>query len=49
MSKLCGVGLITFLIGSSMADSINFLIPTIIMLVGLAVMNMGARYEAQDN
>ncbi len=49
MSKVCGVGLITFLIGSSMADSINFLFPSIIMLVGLAVMNLGARYETQDD
>lgn len=49
MSKLCGVGLITFLIGSSMADSINFLFPSIIMLVGLAVMNVGARYEALED
>lgn len=45
MYKCCGVGLITFLLGASMADSAS-LLPTIILsLIGFTLMFMGVWNE----
>jgi len=43
--KLMQTGMIIFLIGVSMADSPKMLIPSIIILLGMALMLVGGKHE----
>lgn len=44
---LFGLGLILLMVGGSMADGENLVIPTVIVAVGLGLMWLGARVEGR--
>lgn len=44
---LFGLGLILLMVGGSMADSDNLVIPTVIVAVGIGLMWIGAKVEGR--